>query len=125
MKKTTAPTPPDLAGANVAYCKRLAELAQESQQRWLQLGQRLAGDTAGQYFASFGPLKVDGNWQKIAPALGEATRKHWQCQLEASQAITMPRSKTRRRWPPVSAKPSAAGSAMPRLRPRAASRPRR
>ncbi|WP_175191444.1 hypothetical protein [Achromobacter deleyi] len=88
MKKTTAPTPPDLAGANVAYCKRLAELAQESQQRWLQLGQRLAGDTAGQYFASFGPLKVDGNWQKIAPALGEATRKHWQCQLEASQAIT-------------------------------------
>ena len=52
MKKTTAPTPPDLAGANVAYCKRLAELAQESQQRWLQLGQRLAGDTAGQYFAS-------------------------------------------------------------------------
>ncbi len=88
MKKTTASTPQDLAGANAAYCQRLAELAQESQQRWLALGQRLAGDATGQYLSTLAPLKVDGNWQQIAPALGEATRKHWQCQLEASQAIT-------------------------------------
>lgn len=50
MKKTTektiASTPQDLAGANAAYCQRLAELARESQQRWLQLGQRLASSSA-------------------------------------------------------------------------------
>lgn len=88
MKKTTAPAPQDLAGATATYCQRLGELARESQQRWLQLGQRLASDGTGQYLSSLAPLKVDGNWQNIAPALGEATRKHWQCQLEAGQAIT-------------------------------------
>ena len=36
MKKTTAPTTQGIAGANAAYCQRLAQLAQESQQRWME-----------------------------------------------------------------------------------------
>lgn len=88
MKKTTASMPQGLAGANAAYCQHLAQLAQESQQRWIELGQRLASDSTSQYLATLGPLKPTGNWQEIAPALGELTRKRWQCQLEASQAIT-------------------------------------
>nr|WP_052097438.1 hypothetical protein [Achromobacter sp. RTa] len=88
MKKTTASMPQGLAGANAAYCQRMAELAQESQQRWIELGRRLADDGAARYLSTLGPLKQSGSWQDIAPALGEATRKQWQCQLEASQAIT-------------------------------------
>ena len=86
MKKTTASTPQGLAGANAAYCQRMAQLAQESQQRWLELGRRLAGDNAEKYLSTLAPLQQSGNWQEIAPALGEITRKQWQCQLEASQA---------------------------------------
>ena len=88
MKKTTASTPLGLAGANAAYCQRMAQLAQESQQRWIELGRRLAGGNAEQYLATLAPLQQPGNWQEIAPALGEMTRKQWQSQLEASQAIT-------------------------------------
>lgn len=88
MKKTTASTPQGLAGANAAYCQRMAQLAQESQQRWIELGRRLAGGSAEQYQATLAPLQQSGNWQEIAPALGEMTRKQWQSQLEASQAIT-------------------------------------
>ncbi|MFD4837195.1 hypothetical protein ACFWP0_06770 [Achromobacter sp. NPDC058515] len=88
MKKTTASMPQGLAGANAAYCQRLALLAQESQQRWIALGQRLATENTSQYLATLAPLKPGGDWQEIAPALGEITRKRWQCQLEASQAIT-------------------------------------
>ncbi|WP_313623322.1 hypothetical protein [Achromobacter sp.] len=88
MKKTTASMPQDLASANVAYCQRLAQLAQESQQRWIELGQRLASDNAGQYLAALPPLQPTDNWQQLAPALGELTRKRWQAQLEAGQAIT-------------------------------------
>lgn len=88
MKKTTASMPQGLAGANAAYCQRLTQLAQESQQRWIELGQRLAGDSTSQYLETLAPLKPAANWQEIAPALGEVTRKRWQCQLEASQAIT-------------------------------------
>lgn len=88
MKKTTASTPQGLAGANAAYCQRMAELAQESQQRWAELGRRLADENAARYLSTLAPLKQSGNWQDIAPALGEATRKQWQSQLEASQAIT-------------------------------------
>lgn len=88
MKKTTTSTPQDLAGAAAAYYQRLAALAQESQQRWLALGQRLASDSPGQFLPKLEPLKADGNWQQVAPALGDAARKQWQHQLEASQAIT-------------------------------------
>ncbi|PQZ69092.1 hypothetical protein CQ050_11665 [Achromobacter sp. MYb9] len=88
MKKTTAPTTPGIAGANAAYCQRLAQLAQESQERWMTLGRRLADDNAARYLATLGPLNSGGDWHEIAPALGEITRKQWQCQLEASQAIT-------------------------------------
>lgn len=88
MTKTTAPAPQGIAGANAAYCQRLAQLAQESQQRWMELGRRLADENASQYLATLSPLKPGGDWQQIAPALGEVTRKQWQCQLEASQAIT-------------------------------------
>ncbi|MBC9903190.1 hypothetical protein IAG32_03125 [Achromobacter xylosoxidans] len=88
MKKTTASTPQGLASANAAYCQRMAQLAQESQQRWVELGRRLAGGNAEQYMAALAPLQQSGNWQEIAPALGEMTRKQWQSQLEASQAIT-------------------------------------
>ncbi|WP_367949471.1 hypothetical protein [Achromobacter pestifer] len=88
MKKTTASTPLGLASANAAYCQRMAQLAQESQQRWIELGRRLAGGSAEQYLATLAPLQQSGNWQEIAPALGEMTRKQWQSQLEASQAIT-------------------------------------
>ena len=88
MKKTTASMPQGLASANAAYCQRMAQLAQESQQRWLELGRRLAGGNAEQYLATLAPLQQSGNWQEIAPALGEITRKQWQSQLEASQAIT-------------------------------------
>lgn len=88
MKKTTASLPQGLAGANVAYCQRLTQLAQDSQQRWLELGQRLAGDGTSQYLAAFAPMTPTDNWQDLAPALGELTRKRWQSQLEASQAIT-------------------------------------
>ncbi|MBB1625876.1 hypothetical protein [Achromobacter sp. UMC71] len=88
MKKTTASTPQDLAGATAAYYQRLAALAQESQQRWLALGQRLANDNANQTLSSLEPLKADGNWQQVAPALSEAARKQWQRQLEAGQAVT-------------------------------------
>ncbi len=87
MKKATASMPQDLAGANAAYCERLAQLAQESQQRWIELGQRLAGDSTEQYLAALAPLKPADNWQQLAPALGELARKRWQSQLEASQAI--------------------------------------
>jgi len=86
-EKATAPALQGLAGAHAAYCQRLAELARESQQRWLELGQRLASESTSQYLAALTPLKVDGNWQQIAPALGELTRKQWQCQLEATQAV--------------------------------------
>lgn len=88
MKKTTASMPQGLAGANAAYCQRLARLAQESQQRWIELGQRLAGVSTSQYMSTLAPLQPSGNWQELAPALGELARKRWQCQLEASQAIT-------------------------------------
>lgn len=88
MNKTTAPAPQSIAGANAAYCQRLAQLAQESQQRWMELGRRLADDTTAQYLSTLGPLKTSGDWQQLAPALGEVTRKRWQSQLEASQAIT-------------------------------------
>ncbi|MEN4919525.1 hypothetical protein ABE485_12685 [Achromobacter spanius] len=88
MKKTNASMPLGLAGANAAYCQRLSLLAQESQQRWIELGQRLASDGANQYLAALAPLKPAGNWQELAPAMGELTRKRWQCQLEASQALT-------------------------------------
>ena len=88
MKKATASMPQGLPGANAAYCQRMAELAQESQQRWLELGRRLADDGAARYLSTLAPLKQSGNWQDIAPALGEATRKQWQSQLEASQALT-------------------------------------
>lgn len=88
MKKTNASMPLGLAGANAAYCQRLALLAQESQQRWIELGQRLASDSASQYMATLAPLKPAANWQELAPAMGELTRKRWQSQLEASQALT-------------------------------------
>lgn len=88
MNKTTAPAPQGIVGANAAYCQRLAQLAQESQQRWMALGRRLADENANQYLATLGPLKQGGDWQQLAPALGEITRKRWQCQLAASQAIT-------------------------------------
>ena len=38
--------------------------------------------------STLAPLKASGNWQEIAPALGEVTRKQWQAQLEASKALT-------------------------------------
>ncbi len=88
MKKANASMPNGLTGANVAFCQRLAQLAQESQQRWLELGQRLAGDSTGQYLSSLAPIKPADNWQEIAPAMGELARKRWQTQLEASQALT-------------------------------------
>lgn len=88
MKKTTASTPTGLFGANAACCQRLALLAQQSQQRWLALGQRLYGGAAAEYLSTLAPLKASGNWQEIAPALGEVTRKQWQAQLEASKALT-------------------------------------
>nr|WP_165359103.1 hypothetical protein [Achromobacter agilis] len=88
MKKATASMPLGLASANAAYCQRMAQLAQESQQRWIELGRRLASGNAEQYLATLAPLQQSGDWQQIAPALGEITRKQWQGQLEASQAIT-------------------------------------
>lgn len=88
MNKTTAPLPLDLASASTAYCQRLADLARESQQRWLALGQRLASDSTNQCLSTLAPLKFDGNWQQIAQALGELTRKQYQCQLDAAQAIS-------------------------------------
>ncbi|WP_439811632.1 hypothetical protein QCN28_16640 [Bordetella bronchiseptica] len=88
MKKSTASMPQGLAGANAAYCQRMAELAQESQQRWIELGQRLTDDGAARYLSTLPPLKQSGSWQDIALALGEATRMQWQCQLEAGQALT-------------------------------------
>lgn len=88
MKKPTASTPQGIAGANAAYCERLAQLAQDSQQRWLELGRRLADENANKYLSALAPLQQSDNWQNIAPAWGEITRKQWQSQLEASQAIT-------------------------------------
>ncbi|AUA56423.1 hypothetical protein CVS48_10455 [Achromobacter spanius] len=88
MKKPTASTPQGIAGANAAYCERLAQLAQDSQQRWLELGRRLADENASKYLSALSPLQQSGGWQNIAPAWGEITRKQWQSQLEASQAIT-------------------------------------
>ena len=58
---------------------------QQSQQRWL--GQRLYGGAASEYLSTLA-RSASGNWQEIAPALGEVTRKQWQAQLEASQALT-------------------------------------
>ncbi len=55
MKKANASLPDGLTGANVAFCQRLAQLAQESQQRWLEMGQRLASDSSGQYLAGLSP----------------------------------------------------------------------
>lgn len=88
MKKTTASMPQDLASANAEYCQRLAQLAQESQQRWIELAQRLASESNSQYLAALSPPTPTSNWQEFGPALGELTRKRWQSQLDASQAIT-------------------------------------
>ncbi|MCW3154592.1 hypothetical protein N8H69_18760 [Achromobacter spanius] len=88
MKKPTASPSHGIVGANAAYCQRLAQLAQESQQRWMALGRRLADDNATKYLATLGPLQHSGAWQDIAPAIGDIARKQWQCQLDASQAIT-------------------------------------
>ncbi|WP_367353183.1 hypothetical protein [Achromobacter animicus] len=88
MKKANASLPAGLTGANVAFCQRLAQLAQESQQRWLEMGQRLAGDSSGQVLAALSPLNPTANWQDVMPATGELARKRWQAQLEASQALT-------------------------------------
>src|SRR5690349_8879424 len=86
MKKANASLPDGLTGANIAFCQRLAQLAQESQQRWLEMGQRLASDSSG--LAALSPLPPTGNWQDAMPAMGELARKRWQTQLEASQALT-------------------------------------
>lgn len=88
MKKANASMPDGLTEANVAFCQRLAQLQQESQQRWLELGQRLAGDSTGQFLSSLTPFKPADNWQTFAPTMGELARKRWQTQLEASQALT-------------------------------------
>jgi len=88
MKKANASLPDGLTGANVAFCQRLAQLAQESQQRWLEMGQRLASDSSGQYLAAFSPMPPTATWQDAMPAMGELARKRWQTQLEASQALT-------------------------------------
>jgi hypothetical protein len=100
MKKPTASMPQGIAGANAAYYQRLTQLAQESQQRWMELGRRLADQHTNNTLSTLSPLQHTntlstlsplqhtGDWQSIAPALGEMTRKQWQAQLEASQAIT-------------------------------------
>ncbi|EFF72993.1 hypothetical protein [Achromobacter piechaudii] len=88
MKKPTTSPPSGIAGANAAYYQRLAQLAQESQQRWLELGRRLADQHTANTQSTLAPLQQGGDWQSLAPALGDITRKHWQAQLEASQAIT-------------------------------------
>ncbi|MGV2864987.1 hypothetical protein [Achromobacter sp. ESBL13] len=88
MKKPTAPMPQGIAGANAAYYQRLTQLAQESQQRWIELGRNLADQHTANTLSTLAPLQQGGDWQSLAPALGEITRKQWQSQLEASQAIT-------------------------------------
>lgn len=104
MKKTTASTPQDLAGANAAYCQRLGELARESQQRWLQLGQRLASDGTGQYLSTLAPLKLDGNWQNIAPRWARSRASNGSVNSRPARPSPTPRWKTRRRWPRASAR---------------------
>ena len=104
MKKTTASTPTGLFGANAACCQRLALLAQQSQQRWLALGQRLGG-AAAEYLSTLAPLKASGNWQEIAPALGEVTRSNGRPSWKPARPSPMPRSRSRPRWRPAGARP--------------------
>ena len=105
MKKTTASTPTGLFGANAACCQRLALLAQQSQQRWLALGQRLYGGAAAEYLSTLAPLKASGNWQEIAPALGEVTRSNGRPSWKPARPSPMPRSRSRPRWRPAGARP--------------------
>jgi len=93
MKKATEPPsspaagPASMLGANLAYCQRLAALAQESQARWAELGQRLWGEHAKLFQATFAPLPETPNWKDLAPALGEAARRQWQARLNSAEAV--------------------------------------
>ncbi|OZI74775.1 hypothetical protein [Bordetella genomosp. 12] len=91
MKKTTSKpsTPPaaSLFTANLAYCQRLAALAQESQGRWAALAQHLWGDNASRVQSTFAPLTQTHDWQTLAPALGDVARQQWQARLDATSAV--------------------------------------
>lgn len=73
MKKATTPpsSPPaaSLFGANLAYCQRLAALAQESQARWAELGRQVWGENASRYQATLAP------WRRRA--IGRTSRPPW------------------------------------------------
>lgn len=90
MKKTNAPAAPsagNLFSANLAYCQRLGALAQQSQARWLALGQRVMGENAQQFQKTLAPLTQSSNWQDIAPAIGDVARQQWQQRLNAAEAL--------------------------------------
>ncbi|MGY6269500.1 hypothetical protein ACXIUT_07405 [Achromobacter denitrificans] len=91
MKNATptspSPGPASMLGANLAYCQRLASLAQESQVRWAGLGQRIWGEQAKLLQAAFAPLPETPSWKNLAPALGEAARQQWQARLSAAEAV--------------------------------------
>ncbi|QWF38598.1 hypothetical protein HHA22_10000 [Bordetella hinzii] len=91
MKKATTPpsSPPaaSLFGANLAYCQRLAALAQESQARWAELGRQVWGENASRYQATLAPLAQTRHWQDLAPALGDLARQPWQERLNAAEAV--------------------------------------
>ncbi|MGE8611415.1 MAG: hypothetical protein ACN6PF_03855 [Achromobacter veterisilvae] len=94
MKKAIAtPTSPPAApasmlGANLAFCQRLASLAQESQARWAELGQRIWDEHAHLCQAAFAPLPETPSWKTLAPALGEAAQRQWQARLNTAEAVT-------------------------------------
>ncbi|AHV91688.1 hypothetical protein [Bordetella holmesii] len=91
MKKTASqpsnPPAASLFAANLAYCQRLATLAQESQGRWAALAQQIWRDHASQYQATLAPLAQTQEWQALAPAIGDLARNQWQARLNTTSAL--------------------------------------
>ncbi|EWM40819.1 hypothetical protein D555_3464 [Bordetella holmesii 35009] len=79
MKKTASqpsnPPAASLFAANLAYCQRLATLAQESQGRWAALAQQIWRDHASQYQATLAPWPRRKNGRRSRPqsAISRAT----------------------------------------------------
>ncbi|AUL47285.1 hypothetical protein BTL55_10110 [Bordetella trematum] len=85
-QSSTAPAA-SLMAANMAYCQRLAELARQSQARWMALGNQVWTDQAARSQQAMAPLTQSHNWQDLAPAMGELARRNWQQRLSAAEAV--------------------------------------
>ncbi|AZY49172.1 hypothetical protein [Bordetella avium] len=89
MKQTPrTPSPASIVEANLACCQRLAAVAQESQARWTELGQRAWAAHIERCPSMFAALTQTRSWPDFAPALGALARDYWQEGLNAAEALT-------------------------------------